>query len=98
MTLGLEWTGGESFAAEPLRDWMVEGDIAGKVRSSGALTYATIQGAGHFVRLLQFCPALETVIVDLSDLTVNLSFHQVPYDKPKESLEMLKRWIAGKDF
>lgn len=51
MTLQLEWTGQERFAAEPLRDWKVDGQVAGKVRTSGPLTFATIHGAGHMVCL-----------------------------------------------
>ncbi|KAJ6602827.1 serine carboxypeptidase [Mycena vulgaris] len=66
-TRGLEWTGRAEFAAQPLREWMVEGKRAGKTRAAGALTFATVDAAGHMV----------------------------PYDKPKESLEMVNRWIAG---
>ncbi|KAF7328403.1 Carboxypeptidase [Mycena venus] len=67
-TLALEWSGHAEFAAQPLREWTVDGKRAGKTRSARALTFATVDGAGHMV----------------------------PYDKPKESLEMVKRWIAGK--
>ena len=49
MTLQIEWTGQEAFAAEPLKEWKVDGKVAGKTRSSGALTFATIDGAGHMV-------------------------------------------------
>ncbi|KAJ3521507.1 hypothetical protein NM688_g9008 [Phlebia brevispora] len=70
MTLALEWTGQEAFAAEPLRDWTVDGQTAGLTRSAGPFTFATIYGAGHMV----------------------------PYDKPKESLEMVKRWFAGEEL
>ncbi|KAH9849189.1 serine carboxypeptidase [Lenzites betulinus] len=47
MTLGLEWTKQEQFRNEPLREWLVEDEVAGKVRSGGGLTFATIDGAGH---------------------------------------------------
>ncbi|KAF9561528.1 serine carboxypeptidase [Agrocybe pediades] len=67
-TLALEWSGQSEFAGQELRDWLVDGKPAGKTRSAGAFTFATIAGAGHMV----------------------------PYDKPKESLEMVNRWIAGK--
>ncbi|KAJ7934189.1 Alpha/Beta hydrolase protein [Mycena leptocephala] len=67
-TLALEWSGHAEFAAQPLREWIVDGKHAGKTRSARAFTFATVDGAGHMV----------------------------PYDKPKESLEMVKRWIVGK--
>ena len=52
MTLGLEWTGQEEFVAQPLRDWKVGDHKAGVTRNAGPLTFATINGAGHMVRLL----------------------------------------------
>lgn len=52
MTLNLEWTGQGAFAAKPLRDWKVGDRAVGVTRSSGPLTFATIQGAGHMVRLI----------------------------------------------
>ncbi|KAF9242675.1 serine carboxypeptidase [Melanogaster broomeanus] len=56
-TLQMPWTGQEAF---------VDGHVAGKVRSAGGLTFATIDGAGHMV----------------------------PYDKPKEALALVQRWLA----
>ncbi|KAH9934971.1 Alpha/Beta hydrolase protein [Fomitopsis serialis] len=50
----------------PLREWNVDGAVAGLTRSAGPLTFATIYGAGHMV----------------------------PHDMPKESLELVNRWIA----
>ena len=50
MTLALEWTKQDAFRSQPLRDWTVDGKVAGVVRSGGGLTYATISGAGHMVR------------------------------------------------
>ncbi|KAI8973142.1 serine carboxypeptidase [Trametes punicea] len=47
MTLALEWTGQSQYRDEPLRPWLLDGDIAGLTRSSGGLTFATIAGAGH---------------------------------------------------
>lgn len=88
MTLALEWTGQEKFVAQPLWDWTVDGDVAGMTRNSGRFTFATVYGGGHMARFLA------------------LSFHsltysrvlQAPYDKPKETLEMLKRWLANEPF
>ncbi|KIP08636.1 hypothetical protein PHLGIDRAFT_126931 [Phlebiopsis gigantea 11061_1 CR5-6] len=47
MTLALEWTGQDEFAAQPLREWKVGGQKAGLTRSAGPLTFVTIDGAGH---------------------------------------------------
>ncbi|KAF9042308.1 serine carboxypeptidase [Panaeolus papilionaceus] len=69
-TLALEWTRHDEFASQPLRDWLVDGKVAGKTRSVKDFSYVTIDGAGHMV----------------------------PYDKPKESLAMVQRWLAGEDF
>ncbi|TFY76033.1 hypothetical protein EWM64_g7980 [Hericium alpestre] len=66
-TLALEWSGHGEFRAEKLRDWEVDGEIAGKTRSAEGFTFATITGAGHMA----------------------------PYDKPKQSLALIQRWMAG---
>ncbi|TBU28169.1 serine carboxypeptidase [Dichomitus squalens] len=70
MTLELEWTENEAFRRDPLRAWTVNGSVAGVTRTGGGLTFATIDGAGHFA----------------------------PYDKPIESLELVNRWLAGKEL
>ena len=49
-TLDMEWPGQEELIATPLREWFVEDKAAGMTRSSGNFTFATIYGAGHFVR------------------------------------------------
>lgn len=60
MTLKLEWYGQKEFISTPLRGWNVTSDRsdhesyeAGLVRNSGPLTFATIHGGGHMVRLLR---------------------------------------------
>ncbi len=87
MTLGMEWTGQESFRSQPLRDWRVGDHVAGRTRSAGVLTFATISGAGHMVSSascrIQY---------------LRLSILQAPYDKPAESLELIKRWLAGEEL
>lgn len=89
MTLALEWTGQDEFAAEPLRDWQVEDEVAGVTRSAGPFTFATIYGAGHMVRwTLTYRPKYHA----------HCCCNKVPYDKPKESLEMVKRWLAGEEL
>jgi carboxypeptidase C (cathepsin A) len=52
MTRIIPWSGRAAFAGVPMREWNVGGAAAGKVRSSGLLTYASIYGAGHLVSLL----------------------------------------------
>jgi carboxypeptidase C (cathepsin A) len=69
-TMQLEWTGQAEFVKQELREWKVNGTVAGKTRSEKGFTFATVDGAGHMV----------------------------PYDKPSEALEMVKRWIAGEDL
>ncbi|KAJ7689718.1 Alpha/Beta hydrolase protein [Mycena rosella] len=61
------WSGNAEFSALPLREWTADGKRAGKTCAAGALTFTTVDAAGH----------------------------PVPYDKPQQSLEMVKRWIAG---
>ena len=60
MTLKLEWTQQETFASQPLLEWFVDGEVAGKTRRAGPLTYATIKDAGHLVRQLRVCVGLMT--------------------------------------
>jgi carboxypeptidase C (cathepsin A) len=48
-TLALEWSGQDAFAAEPLREWVVDGTVAGRTRSAGPFTFATVDAAGHMV-------------------------------------------------
>ena len=48
-TLAMEWSGQKDFVAEALNSWMFNNVTAGKVRSFGPLTFATIKGAGHMV-------------------------------------------------
>lgn len=48
----MEWSGGDEWRKEGLGEWSVDGSngIAGKIRSSGGLTFVTVDGAGHMVR------------------------------------------------
>lgn len=46
----LEWTGKYTFQAANNREWRVDGEVAGLVRSGGGLTFVTLDGAGHLVR------------------------------------------------
>jgi len=55
-TNALEWTHGATFAEKPLKEWMVDGVRAGRTKSAGGLTYATVDEAGHMVS-----PAFGTV-------------------------------------
>lgn len=89
-TLALEWSGQAEFASQPLREWTVDGKRAGKTRSAKGFTFATVDGAGHMVRrwMLFATHFVERALPDTH-------FSQVPYDKPKQSLEMVNRWITG---
>jgi len=46
-TLDMPWSGQETFRNKPLVDWTLDGHVAGKTRSHGGFTFATIDGAGH---------------------------------------------------
>ncbi|KAF7353794.1 Carboxypeptidase [Mycena venus] len=43
----LEWYGQRHFSAQPLHDWIVDGQPAGETRAFGGLTFATLRDAGH---------------------------------------------------
>jgi cathepsin A (carboxypeptidase C) len=60
-TLGLEWSGQSEFAAQPLREWKVDGKVAGRVRSAKGLMFATIEGGGHMAAHDRPKEALELV-------------------------------------
>ena len=49
-TLALDWSGKAEFSSQELREWSVNGAVAGKTRSANGFTFATIDGAGHMVR------------------------------------------------
>ena len=49
-TLEMPWSGQDGYVAEPLRDWEVDGKVAGRVRTYKNFSFATIKGAGHMVR------------------------------------------------
>ena len=53
-TLDMEWPGKEAFRETELREWEVNGNPAGKTRSHGGLTFATVHGAGHLVSVYSF--------------------------------------------
>ncbi|KII96001.1 hypothetical protein PLICRDRAFT_170587 [Plicaturopsis crispa FD-325 SS-3] len=46
----LQWSGQDAYAAQEWRDWFtVDDHKAGETKTSGALTFATIRGAGHMM-------------------------------------------------
>ncbi|KAI0720036.1 serine carboxypeptidase [Cerioporus squamosus] len=61
MTVELEWTQQEVFSNQSLREWFVDGEVAGKTRTAGPLTFATIRDAGHLVPYDQPVRSLQLV-------------------------------------
>ena len=45
----MEWSAQEVHRTARVRDWHVDGEVAGWLRSGGGLTFATVYGAGHLV-------------------------------------------------
>lgn len=79
----MDWSGAAAYRATQLQDWLVDGEPAGKWRSASGLTFATIHAAGHMVRRKRH------------RATNLITCAQAPFDKPKESLALLQRWIDG---
>ena len=52
-TLDMEWPGQTGYREAEMREWMVDGNPAGKTKKFGNFTFATIYGAGHLVHSLQ---------------------------------------------
>ncbi len=103
MTLKLSWHGQEEFASQPLRGWNVTSDFgdlrtyeAGLTRSAGPLTFATVHGGGHMVCVSGFLSHLLDERPDADSVLLNTC--QTPYDRPLESLELIKRWLVGEDL
>ncbi|KAG8791094.1 hypothetical protein FRC17_008802, partial [Serendipita sp. 399] len=46
-TAAFDWFGHDEFDKEELRDWKVDGEVAGRTRSAQGLTFATVFRAGH---------------------------------------------------
>jgi len=49
MVQKLDWSRGKEFRELEMREWSVDGNVAGKTKTAGKLTFATILGAGHMV-------------------------------------------------
>jgi len=45
----LQWTGKEAFNSQKMRDWEVDGRVAGQWKSANGLTFLTVYEAGHLV-------------------------------------------------
>jgi carboxypeptidase C (cathepsin A) len=45
----LEWSGSEGYKSTKEGVWEMEGEVKGRKRTWGGLTFATIRGAGHMV-------------------------------------------------
>ncbi|KAG1721756.1 Alpha/Beta hydrolase protein [Suillus lakei] len=59
------WSDKQAFGQQPLRSWLVEGEVVGKTRSAKGLTFAA---------------------------------WMVSYDKPKEALAVVQRWLTVSDL
>jgi carboxypeptidase C (cathepsin A) len=92
---GLDWTGGSKFRDLELRNWEVEGHVAGETKTNGKLTWATVRGAGHLVSLTT---TGHTSVVCQNILTRNHVINQVPFDKPIEAAYLVEHWLAGKEL
>jgi carboxypeptidase C (cathepsin A) len=51
-TLALEWSGQAEFSSQPLTEWAVDGKRAGRTRHAKGFTFATVDAAGHMVRMV----------------------------------------------
>lgn len=47
----MEWSGGDGFRGVEMGSWKLEGETVGRYKAYGGLTFATIRGAGHMVRV-----------------------------------------------
>lgn len=65
-TLDLEWTKHQAFSTQPLREWIVDGKVAGMTRSAGGLTFATFDGAGHMA-----CPSFYLLMLPLMKVPIS---------------------------
>lgn len=83
MLEALEWNGKNE-----------KGSAGGQTKSFGNLTYIDIRGAGHMVST----SLLGQLAVWGAFGADNLRRAQVPLDKPKEALWMIKNWLVGESF
>ncbi|AOW03211.1 Alpha/Beta hydrolase protein [Yarrowia lipolytica] len=60
-TDALEWTGAEKFGKAEIRNWTVNGENAGEVKTAKGLTYLRVYEAGHMVPFNQPEVALDMV-------------------------------------
>ena len=73
-TLDLEWSGQVDFVKQPLRDWFVDGKVAGRTRSSHGFTYASVYGGGHLVHIIAPSSSL-FVLMSFRSLMISLRKH-----------------------
>jgi cathepsin A (carboxypeptidase C) len=89
----LEWTHGEEFRNAELKDWHVNGRIAGQVKKAKNLTFMTVDKAGHMGAFL-FLP-LRLALPQ--GLTPSAPSSTVPMDQPEAALQIINRWLQGKE-
>jgi cathepsin A (carboxypeptidase C) len=60
-TLALDWAGHDAFNTAQDRDWLVDGNKAGTVRTASNFTFLQVNGAGHMVPMDQPKNALSMI-------------------------------------
>jgi carboxypeptidase C (cathepsin A) len=81
----LQWSKHEAYHQTEWREWIVDGKMVGEAKQTPLLAFVTVRGAGH---MMSACPDMSLLAAD------DLGGSYVPYDKPKEALVMVARWIS----
>ena len=95
----MEWPGKEELRSTALREWYVDDEAAGKTRSSGNFTFATIYKAGHFVS--HASSGLNCCLIHAAGSarqTHGVARHDKPVDSRKGALRMALLWNVIEGF
>ncbi|XP_065897505.1 uncharacterized protein [Dysidea avara] len=52
-TLAMKWSGKDAFNKAAVKDWVIDGYVAGQIRSTNGLTFLAVENAGHMVPMDQ---------------------------------------------
>ncbi|KAI9731326.1 MAG: hypothetical protein M1834_005229 [Cirrosporium novae-zelandiae] len=84
-TNSLSWNGQAPFAAQDLKPW-----------------FSTVEGvtipAGTYKEVYAFTRPDHTKKQRFSFVTIDNSGHMVPLDQPEIALDMVQKWLSGRDF